>query len=353
MIWDSYPNTYRAIEVARLLDAVRAGDCAWVVGVSGSGKSNLAGFFVHRVTDGPQKIWVDLNRLTDLSSNGLFGLLARLLGGEGGGYAALETALSKRLESAPNGLCLVFDRFEILPEELLRLVGANLRALRDAYKYQLTYIVTSRLAPDPLSELAELFAGHLLWLGALAEDDALWSARQYAQRHHLEWNEVQCRTLLAASGCFASLLRAACEAAASGCPFEVSALQTHPAMQRRVEEFLLARPGAETLKAAKLLDNSLLNPPSEMPAPDLTAAEARLLVYLQAHPGQVCEKDDLVKAVWPEDRVYSSGIRDDSLTQLVRRLRCKIETDPGQPEHIQTVPGRGYRYLAGPSLEKK
>ena len=49
-----------------------------------------------------------------------------------------------------------------------------------------------------------------------------------------------------------------------------------------------------------------------------------------------------MRAVWPEDFIFEQGVRDDSLAQLVRRLRIKIEPDPSQPKYIQTVPGRGY-----------
>jgi DNA-binding winged helix-turn-helix (wHTH) protein len=37
-----------------------------------------------------------------------------------------------------------------------------------------------------------------------------------------------------------------------------------------------------------------------------------------------------------------TGLRDDSLAQLIRRLRQKIGAGC-----IQTIPGRGYRYTAG------
>jgi hypothetical protein len=57
-------------------------------------------------------------------------------------------------------------------------------------------------------------------------------------------------------------------------------------------------------------------------------------------------KAQLARAVWSEDRVYSRGVRDDSLAQLVRRLREKIEPDPAHPRFILTVPGRGYRYVS-------
>ena len=69
-----------------------------------------------------------------------------------------------------------------------------------------------------------------------------------------------------------------------------------------------------------------------------------ILQYLVERRGQLVEGRELIRAVWPEDRIFERGVRDDSLAQLVRRLREKTEPDPSSPEHIQTVPGRGYRY---------
>jgi DNA-binding response OmpR family regulator len=51
-----------------------------------------------------------------------------------------------------------------------------------------------------------------------------------------------------------------------------------------------------------------------------------------------------MRAVWPEVKVYDEGLQDDSLAQLVRRLRRKIEPDPSNPVHIFNVTGRGYRF---------
>jgi DNA-binding response OmpR family regulator len=83
---------------------------------------------------------------------------------------------------------------------------------------------------------------------------------------------------------------------------------------------------------------------SSIDTTQLTAKEHLLWEYFLAHPDQVCEKDDLIRAVWPEDRIFERGIRDDSLAQLIRRLREKIEPVPSTPLHIHTVPGRGYRF---------
>jgi two-component system response regulator RegX3 len=90
------------------------------------------------------------------------------------------------------------------------------------------------------------------------------------------------------------------------------------------------------------------------PAPgELTAKEQLLYDYLLAHAGRVCDRDELIRAVWPEDVVYEEGVRDDSLAQLVRRLRLKIEPEPAEPRFVETVPGRGYLYRPGRSGSPK
>ena len=61
----------------------------------------------------------------------------------------------------------------------------------------------------------------------------------------------------------------------------------------------------------------------------------------------MCEKDDLIRAVWPEDKIFMDSIRDDSLAQLVRRLRQKVRLQTGTAARIQTVPGRGYKFNPG------
>jgi DNA-binding winged helix-turn-helix (wHTH) protein len=49
-------------------------------------------------------------------------------------------------------------------------------------------------------------------------------------------------------------------------------------------------------------------------------------------------KNNLISAVWPEDLVYGRGLNDNSLAQLVCRLREKIEPNPSHSRQIQTVP---------------
>jgi two-component system, OmpR family, response regulator ResD len=72
----------------------------------------------------------------------------------------------------------------------------------------------------------------------------------------------------------------------------------------------------------------------------LTQREFDLLVFLARHPGQVFSRDQLMDAVWQ----YSFYTDTSTVTVHIRRLRGKIEPDPTNPRHIQTVWGVGYRF---------
>lgn len=75
---------------------------------------------------------------------------------------------------------------------------------------------------------------------------------------------------------------------------------------------------------------------------DLTLRELELLTYLARHRGQVITRDHLLQTVWGYD--YFGDVRTVDVT--IRRLREKIEEDPGSPEWIITRRGVGYYLCA-------
>jgi two-component system, OmpR family, response regulator ResD len=72
----------------------------------------------------------------------------------------------------------------------------------------------------------------------------------------------------------------------------------------------------------------------------LTGREFDLLLFFIMHPGQVFSRNQLMDAVWQ----YSFYTDTSTVTVHLRRLRAKIETDPAEPRHLQTVWGIGYRF---------
>ncbi|MGQ9804124.1 MAG: FHA domain-containing protein [Anaerolineae bacterium] len=75
--------------------------------------------------------------------------------------------------------------------------------------------------------------------------------------------------------------------------------------------------------------------------PPLSPAQYRLLTTLLDARGQVVSREEVVRAVWPDEDVR--GISDQAIDALVRRLRERLaELDPHH-EYIATVRGHGFR----------
>ncbi|MFD8519940.1 response regulator transcription factor [Streptomyces capillispiralis] len=71
----------------------------------------------------------------------------------------------------------------------------------------------------------------------------------------------------------------------------------------------------------------------------LTIREFDLLAFFLRNPGRACAREELMREVWGWDFGDLSTV-----TVHVRRLRGKVEDDPGRPRLIQTVWGVGYRF---------
>lgn len=75
---------------------------------------------------------------------------------------------------------------------------------------------------------------------------------------------------------------------------------------------------------------------------NLTAKEFDLLEMLSKNPGKVYSREKLLDIVWGYD--YPGDVR--TVDVHVRRLREKIEPNPGDPTYIQTKWGVGYFFKA-------
>ena len=75
---------------------------------------------------------------------------------------------------------------------------------------------------------------------------------------------------------------------------------------------------------------------------EFTALEFDILVYFIKHRGRTVSRKQLLRDVW--------GISGDITTRTIDRhvasLRKKIEPDPTDPTHIETVYGIGYKFVA-------
>ena len=75
---------------------------------------------------------------------------------------------------------------------------------------------------------------------------------------------------------------------------------------------------------------------------NLPLKEFDLLELLMRNAGRVLTRAQLIDRVWGADYVGDTK----TLDVHIKRLRAKVEEDPGNPVFIQTVRGLGYRFEA-------
>lgn len=73
---------------------------------------------------------------------------------------------------------------------------------------------------------------------------------------------------------------------------------------------------------------------------ELTASEYKLLCLFMENPDVVLSPEQILNRLWDCDENY---IDNNSLTVYIRRLRTKIEDNPGRPQRILTVRRMGYK----------
>src|SRR5262249_22650779 len=72
-----------------------------------------------------------------------------------------------------------------------------------------------------------------------------------------------------------------------------------------------------------------------------------VLAYLVERAGQVVTQDEILEALWPETYVNPEVLR-----KYILEIRKTLGDRPDKPEFIETLPKRGYRFVA-PVVEEK
>ncbi|HEX4946375.1 MAG TPA: response regulator transcription factor [Blastocatellia bacterium] len=96
--------------------------------------------------------------------------------------------------------------------------------------------------------------------------------------------------------------------------------------------------------AGKTIDFAALELRAQEKVVRLTLMEAELLRYLVQHEGQPVARKAILDEVW--------GLHEDTDTRAIDnfivRLRKYLEDNPAKPQHLLTVRGVGYRFVAHP-----
>ncbi|GIW62143.1 MAG: hypothetical protein KatS3mg089_0995 [Patescibacteria group bacterium] len=288
----------------------------------------------------------------------------------------------------PTLFLLRFDRIKdvVTPEFF-----DNLQGLRDATQGKLAYVFTSFRALDALSPQAftraDLTAfSHFLYIKPLSYDDAVISISFSKDRYSLSLKEELIKEIVRLTGGHAQYLQLALillnELQKEG-NISKEKLASIMSQDERVtlvseelweslrseEQDVLSRIvkkeklGEEEKKQAqyifdvgmvKQMNNSLevfsplfaqyisfiIHHTSQKERELVFSKKEHLLfTFLQDHLGEICEREEIIDAVWPEYKEF--GVSDWSIDRLVARVRAKLKQQ-ASPFEIRTVRTRGY-----------
>ncbi|MBN2002320.1 MAG: winged helix-turn-helix domain-containing protein [Anaerolineae bacterium] len=248
--WETYASTYRVKEVKILLDWITSGISGSVVGLSGSGKSNLLGFLCHRPdvvqaylppkSDPVVLIPLDLNNLPANNLATFYRVVLRTFYEVRDRFTpdtqAIVTPIYKENRAArdpflpQSGLrelllhfqtqhtrvVLVMDRFDQFCQTATPQMMNTLRGLRDSFKGTLCYLVGTRYEiaylpnPEALGEMYEILDTHTCWVGPMDADDARRVIAEETQASPKRPTEDVIAHLLALTGGYPALLKATC-----------------------------------------------------------------------------------------------------------------------------------------------
>jgi DNA-binding winged helix-turn-helix (wHTH) protein len=250
--WAEFPKSYCTEDVQTLLSWVAAGESGTIVGWSGTGKSNLLGFLAIRAdvtglhlpgdSDRYCFLLLDVNSLPEVTVSAFYrGMLQALYEATKAlreptrdGMAALyhdhivlqdPFLLYQAVKAGLHFLCAeegryavwLLDRFDAAFRQFDRPFFDSLRALRDAFKGRLCYLVATRheLArlrdPTEVSEFYDIVATNTWWVRPLGYTDARWVITRAERRWGVSFSDSHVEQLIALTGGHPRLLRIACD----------------------------------------------------------------------------------------------------------------------------------------------
>lgn len=248
--WSNYPSTYRATQVHQLADWIATGANGSVIGLRGSGKSDLMGYLCHRpeVLDrylSTQALPVtllpmDLNTLPDNTLAALFRVILRTFYEYRTRFddttaalinqlyrenrAAIDPFLSQsalrelflHLQHAQHRVVFALDRFDLFCKMLTPEMGSALRGLRDGFKRTLSYIATMSVGldyvpePELLGDLQRLLDQNICYVGPMSYQDTMETIARRLELVETKPTATELEALWQLTGGYPALVMAVC-----------------------------------------------------------------------------------------------------------------------------------------------
>jgi len=432
-----YPANSRFDEIEKILSFVKEGNSSQVVGLPGTGRSNLLGLLAYNrdlrikhLGENQKNFHFVLINFSEVRNKPLLdaqkliflrlvdSLKERNMTTEYEKIAGIfkeslsfndELILFQGLKSAIDFLAiekaltivLLIERFETYIPMVTQDFFDNLRILRSRAKYKFSVVLALNrpledvLEPEILTDFYEFLAGHVVYL-PLADEPSIAFRIAYLEKvtdktiDKIDMKKVI--TLTAGHGkltrvCLENLLEspdtspdaafffsrktvqgALLEIWQALSPLEHTCLVSQKPCEHETPLYLddvgLCKKGNITIplfatfvrekaKDTKPMSSPILYHPETntitkgdiVLSENLTVSEFRLLRFLLQNSHKVAEKEEIINAVWKEGK-STAGVTDQALDQLIFRLRKKIEDDPNNPSHIQTIKGRGIKFTS-------
>ena len=74
----------------------------------------------------------------------------------------------------------------------------------------------------------------------------------------------------------------------------------------------------------------------------------QLLMFLIDHRGQLVTREQIAGELWSKDVFVDV---EQGINTAIRKVRMALEDDTSQPQYLQTVVGRGYRFVAATRVD--
>jgi hypothetical protein len=164
-------------------------------------------------------VHLDANEIAEMTDEAVSNLLVeRLLAAApvvSVKHHSLSVVVKAVFEQDLRAIVFLFDQFDAVYETLNGRFFANLRAIRDEYKYRISFVLLSRhelaaLASSPeREEFEELFSSNTIGLGPYNKDDSLLLLQRVGSRYGQKLDARKSQTLIELTGGHPGMLKAA------------------------------------------------------------------------------------------------------------------------------------------------
>jgi tRNA A-37 threonylcarbamoyl transferase component Bud32 len=440
---ERYALAYRAAEASQVMGWIKAGQSGCILGLSGGGKSNLLRFLLrenvrqHYLGQDCANfalVLIDLLALTEctewavcelildrlLAQLGVLGIDEKIIGEMASvhhdvirskdltaAYRALERCMGILCRQPAQHVAILFNYFDSAFQTLNPPLFHCLRAIRDTYKDQVSYViaVTNDLISlrDNLDEVEPFYylvSRNICYLGPLNETDTRYRIRFLAAQQSVEMSDQDTTRLIKLCGGYPSLLKAILDLlwdlhqekslaeiaptlldepavqtecrkvwkslseseqtalCALACGAQADLQMLHRLKRRGVvrqdqSETLIFSPlFADFVRRQALPFSTIGIVISRSPQrvqidgrciEALTELEFEMLCYLYEHRGQVCTKDELIANVYHQQYDRMAGGVTDEALQTLM-ARLRAKIDPDGKQLRYIVTVRGEGY---------